>query len=274
MAMLMAVVMLCGMLPMMATAAGAKRIKVAGTELIETGYYTVSSGSVGSKQDTEPAGGSGYVHWDAANYTLTLYGVTVDGGTTSSGIFANGDYTIKLAEGTNNTVCSGYTNAITCDAGSVTIEGPGTMNATGATNGIKAQYSVVIKANVTVTGNNGCGIVNSPTSFSNNADPVRIANTATVSVTGSTYGIGIEGTYGASPVIDSPNVTIKGGTAAFKAFPHGAPKLSNDIGVSAGENESSLGAYDSASYSTYKCVKTSYLPTYTVSFDANGAPAP
>ncbi len=270
MVMLMAVVMLCGMLPMMATAADATKIKVAGTELIETGYYTVSSGSVGSKQDTEPAGGSGYVHWDAANHTLTLHGVTVDGGTTSSGIFANGDYTIKLAEGTNNTVCSGYTNAITCDAGSVTIKGPGTMNATGATNGIKAQYSVVIKANVTVTGNNGCGIVNSPTSFSNNADPVRIADTATVSVTGSTYGIGMEGTYGASPVIDSPNVTIKGGTAAFKAFPHGAPKLSKDIGVWAGENESSLGAYDSASYSTYKCVKTRNLATYTVSFDANG----
>ena len=57
MAMLMAVVMLCGMLPMTALAANATTIKVAGTELTETGYYTVTAGTVGSKQDTEPAGG-------------------------------------------------------------------------------------------------------------------------------------------------------------------------------------------------------------------------
>jgi len=273
MAMLMVVVMLCGMLPATAMAASATAIKVAGTELSSTGYYSMAPGSVGTKLDSEPASGaSGYVHWNQSESILTLYGVTIDGGNQNSGIYAKGDLRIVLPEGTTNSVTSGYTNAITCDRGSVTIGGSGTLTVTGATNGIKANYAVNLSENVNVTviGNNGCGIVNNPTTFSDNKDPVRIAATATASITGSTYGICVNDGYGGSPIIDSPNAEITGGTAAFSEFPHGAPKLGDKIIALAGSSASNTGVYDAATYSTYKYVKTAPRPSFTVSFDANG----
>lgn len=272
-AVIMVAVLLCGMLPLTVAASSAAQVKVSGVELSATGYYSMAPGTVGTKLDSAPAvGATGYVHWDQSESVLTLYGVTVDGGNNSSGIYANGDFKIVLAENTTNSVTSGYTNAITCDRGSVTIGGSGTLLATGATNGIKATYSVNLfeNANITVIGNNGCGIVNNPTVFSNNADPVRIAATATVSITGSTYGICVNDGYGASPIIDSPNVEITGGTAAFSEFPHGAPRLGDEIIALAGSSVSDAGAYDSATYSTYKYVKTAVKPYYTVSFNANG----
>jgi len=269
---LLSVCLLLTLLSTTVLAAAATQIKVAGVELYGTGYYHISPGSVGNRLDSEPADTTGYVHWDKTVSTITLYGVTIDGGNENSGIYASGDFTIILAESTDNTVTSNFSNAITCDRGSVTIKGAGTLHATGATNGIKANYSVNISdnANVTVTGNNGCGIVNNPTVFSNNQDPVRIDATATASIIGSTYGICVEDGYGASPVIDSINVTIAGKTSAFSAFPHGAPKLGKAVAALAGDSsESNLKAFDSAAYSTYKYVKT-IQPNYTVSFDING----
>ena len=269
----MALCMVLSLAPTMAFAA-ASEVKVAGIVLAVPAYYSVSDGSTVTKLDARPEEGeTGYVHWDRSKSILTLYGVTIDGGDANSGIYANGDFTIILAKNTVNTVTSGFTNAITCDNGSVTIKGAGELNATGKTNGIETMYAVTIEdgANVTVTGNNGSGIVHYPTIFSRDDDPVKIGTDVTAVINGKEYGItNRKCDGGGAPVIESINVTITGGTAAFGRFPDGkTPTLGSGVSAKASENidGSNPVAYKTDTYSIYRWFKTAVLTKHTVSFE-------
>ena len=240
-------------------------VKVAGVELHSTGYYGISDlGTMSEEAPTSDAGG--YVHWESTTGTLTLYGATVNGGNSASGIYANENFTIILAEGTVNTVTSDLTNAITGD-GSITIKGPGTMNATGATNGIYGRYTVNVDegATINVTGNNGCGILNGPPN--NWSDRVSIKDSF-ATITGSTYGIGCEYNR-AYPVISNANVTITGGTAVFE---YGSEILGNyHWTVTEGGDliPSSTTAYDYETYSSATYLKIENRYAY-VTFESNG----
>lgn len=240
-------------------------VKVAGVELHSTGYYGISDlGTMSEEAPTSDAGG--YVHWESTTGTLTLYGATVNGGNSASGIYANENFTIILAEGTVNTVTSDLTNAITGD-GSITIKGPGTMNATGAANGIYGRYTINVDegATINVTGNNGCGILNGPPN--NWSDRVSIKDSF-ATITGSTYGIGCEYNR-AYPVISNANVTITGGTAVFE---YGSEILGNyHWTVTEGGDliPSSTTAYDYETYSSATYLKIENRYAY-VTFESNG----
>ena len=263
--MLLCICMVCTLLPVKAWAAAgdhADKIKVAGTELTATGYYDVSD--LGTMLEAAPASPSsnGYVHWDSSTGTLTLYGATIDGGDSSSGIYANQNYTIMLSENTVSNVTSGFTNAVTSD-GSVTIKGSGTLNAIGATNGIDADYTVSITDGATVNaiGTNGMGIFIS-LSYSY-WDGLKIeSDAASVTIAGKTYGVGYANTSTlAPPEIKSPNVTVTGETAAFQI----APTL-NGVGAKASNNFNGDApeTYDSAKLSNYKWFKSEALASVSV----------
>ena len=261
MAMLMAVVMLCGMLP--ATVFAARDvITVAGTNVVDGTNVTywlcdAENGTITG----EGADESNYqVKYDPATTTITLNGATIGG----NGIRRDDsydDYNVVLAEGTTNRVTSVTGSALACAYGSIVISGAGSLNATGAANGIWADCSVTITdgANVTATGLNGCGIF-SDSSF----DTIYIKNGATAILSGSTYGIG-----GYADVeIDNASATVTGDTAAFKS--------SYAIGGIYKWRTSESGAFTISAEtkfrpnSTITRVEFIPVPTYAVIFDANG----
>lgn len=262
--MLLCICMVFTLLPVTAWAAAsdhADKVKVAGTELTTTGYYDVSNLGTRLEDAPEIPGSNGYVHWESTTGTLTLYGATIDGGSNSSGIYADENYTIILSESTVSNVKSGYTNAVTSD-GSVTIKGSGTLNATGATNGIDADYTVSIADGATVNaiGTSGMGIYISGSL--NYWDGLVIESTAaSVTITGNTYGVGYANTSAKAPEIKSHSVTVTGETAAFQVAPTlngvGA-KASNNINGDAPET------YDSTKLSDYKWFKSEALPSVSV----------
>ncbi len=261
MAMLMAVVMLCGMLPVTVFAA-IDVITVAGTNVVDGTNVTywlcdAENGTITG----EGADESNYqVKYDPATTTITLNGATIGG----NGIRRDDsydDYNVVLAEGTTNRVTSVTGSALACAYGSIVISGAGSLNATGAANGIWADCSVTITdgANVTATGLNGCGIF-SDSSF----DTIYIKNGATAILSGSTYGIG-----GYADVeIDNASATVTGDTAAFKS--------SYAIGGIYKWRTSESGAFTISAEtkfrpnSTITRVEFIPVPTYAVIFDANG----
>ncbi len=263
--MLLCICMVCTLLPVTTWAAAddhADKIKVAGTELTTTGYYDVSD--LATKLESAPAspGSNGYVHWESTTGILTLYGATIDGGD-SSGIYADQNFTIVLSENTVSTVTSKLTNALTCDRGSITIKGPGKLNATGATNGIRADYTVSITdgATVNVIGENDMGIFIS-LSYSY-WDGLRIENdAASVTITGKTYGVGYANTHTFSPPeIKCPNVTVTGETAAFQI----APTLNGvDAKASGSINGNDPEPYNVTNLNSYKWFKSEALSSVPV----------
>lgn len=157
---------------------------------------------------------------------------------------------------------SGFTNAVTSD-GSVTIKGSGTLNATGATNGIQADYTVSITDGATVNaiGTSGMGIF---ISYAwNYLDGLRIeSDAASVTISGTTYGVGYANTSTlAPPEINSLNVTVTGGTAAFQV----APAL-NGVGAKASGNINGTASetYVSANLSNYKWFQSEALSSVSV----------
>ena len=260
MAMMMAVVMLCGMLPATVFAA-TDVITVAGTNIVDGTNVTywlcdAENGTITG----EGADESNYqVKYDPATNTVTLNGATIGG----DGIRRDDrySYNIVLAEGTTNRVTSVTGSAIACAYGSIVISGAGSLNATGAANGIWVDDVVTITdgANVTATGLNGCGIYSD--SF---FDTVGITNGATAILSGSTYGIG-----GYADVeIDNASATVTGGTAAFKN--------SHDIGGIYKWRTSESGAFTMSAETKFRAnsaitrVEFIPAPTYAVIFDANG----
>ena len=261
MAMLMAVVMLCGMLPATVFAA-TDVVTVAGTNIVDGTNVTywlcdAENGTITG----EGADESNYqVKYDPATSTVTLNGATIGG----DGIRRDdkyNSYNIVLAEGTTNRVTSVTGSALACAYGSIVISGAGSLNATGAANGIWVDGVVTITdgANVTATGLNGCGIF-SDSSF----ETIYIKNGTTAILSGSTYGIG-----GYADVeIDNANVTVTGDTAAFKS-PY-------DIGGIYKWRTSESGAFTMSAEtkfrpnSTITRVEFIPAPTYAVIFDANG----
>ena len=262
MAMLMAVVMLCGMLPVTVFAA-TDVVTVAGTNVVDGTNVTywlcdAENGTITG----EGADESNYqVKYDPATSTVTLNGATIGG----DGIRRDdkyNSYNIVLAEGTTNRVTSATGSALVCAYGSIVISGAGSLNATGAANGIWADCSVTITdgANVTATGLNGCGLY-SDTFF----ETVGITNGATAILSGSTYGIG----GNADVKIDNASVTVTGDTAAFER-PH------NNIGGIYKWRTSESGAFTLSAETKFRPNKTitrvEFIPvlTYAVIFDANG----
>ena len=260
MAMMMAVVMLCGMLPATVFAA-TDSFTVAGTNIEDGSNVTYwLCDAVNGTITGEGADESNYqVKYDPATTTITLNGATIGG----NGIRLDdrGSFNIVLAEGTTNRVTSVTGSAFACAYGSIVISGAGSLNATGAANGIWVDDAVTITdgANVTATGLNGCGIF-SDSSF----ETIYIKNGTTAILSGSTYGIG-----GYADVeIDNANVTVTGDTAAFKS--------SYDVGGIYKWRTSESGAFTMSAEtkfrpnSTITRVELIPVPTYAVIFDANG----
>ena len=261
MAMLMAVVMLCGMLPATVFAA-TDVVTVAGTNIVDGTNVTywlcdAENGTITG----EGADESNYqVKYDPATSTVTLNGATIGG----DGIRRDDryNYNIVLAEGTTNRVTSATGSAIVCAYGSVVISGAGSLNATGAANGIWADRSVTITdgANVTATGLNGFGLYSD--SF---FETVGITNGATAILSGSTYGIG----GNADVKIDNASVTVTGDTAAFES-------TYNSIGGSYKWRTSESGAFTLSAETKFRAnraitrVEFIPAPAYAVIFDANG----
>ena len=262
MAMLMAVVMLCGMLPATVFAA-TDVVTVAGTNIVDGTNVTywlcdVENGTITG----EGADESNYqVKYDPATSTVTLNGATIGG----DGIRRDdryNSYNIVLAEGTTNRVTSVTGSALACAYGSIVISGAGSLNATGAANGIWADRSVTITdgANVTATGLNGFGLYSD--SF---FETVGITNGATAILSGSTYGIG----GNADVKIDNASVTVTGDTAAFES-------TYNSIGGSYKWRTSESGAFTLSAETKFRAnraitrVEFIPAPAYAVIFDANG----
>lgn len=175
---LIVVAALClAVLPVTALAAPAASVTVGGVLLSETGYYPVTNGAPGTKQDAAPST-DGYVYFDATSGELTLHDAVLTGQdsvSNGSAILANGDLLLNL-EGTNeaNGVVSNSVSYAIDVAGNLTIQGSGRLSATAAdaTEGLGVSAGInmmpsetatlkILSGEVVATGgsaNQSCGI--------------------------------------------------------------------------------------------------------------------
>lgn len=234
-----------------------------GTAITTPGYYGVSA--LNKRLDTAPTTDpKGYVHWDNTvnEPVLTLYGAEITGGISSG---SQPGYEIHIANGTTNSITNENGDAISAPNTSVTIKGNGTLNVTGASNGISATYTVSItdSATVNIAGRDAMGIVIG--NFTG-TDCVNIGSKCTV--TGKTYGIGKNSYYCDVPIISSANVTVIGETAAF--HDDLIPVLGGDGAIGAKASTDTNGTnpenYSSNKNSSYKWFKSYALPSYNVKY--------
>lgn len=127
-AVLLVLVMALCLLPGMALAAPAASVYVGNMEL-ENGEYTTN----GTSKAATPLPADGYAYFSTENgiATLTLKNFSyTGGGHADTCIYANGDVTIALADGTSSSMTSTAGDAITC-TGKLTVSGTGSLSATG-----------------------------------------------------------------------------------------------------------------------------------------------
>lgn len=245
--------------PITAKAEPVQEIKIAGQTLnASTPYYhNEENGGVGTSDNVADGANATF---DATTGTLTLNNLNVS--TDVSGIWWEYDYndkhdlTIVLPEGTVNTIVrstegSGINGESGFSSGpSLTIQGAGTLNVTGGTNGIWVWQDVTIQdsAKVKVTGQTKAGIVNNLTE-----GKITISGNAEVNVKGATFGIGYDHDRTNSAVIQGGTLIAEGGTGAFQA----PPSLNNDIIWTANVGDLfTVGAWDTVTgLETYQYVK-------------------
>ena len=164
--------------------------------------------------------------YDTATKTLTLSGVNINSADSTDdtyGIHLPNDVTIVLAEGTTNIVRAGDTSSnysYGIWGGNLTINGTGTLQATGGTAdrqscGINAGTITVSGGTVTVTG----GTTNL-TSYGMRASRSITVNGGTVTATGGTArngSIGMNADF-SSITINGGTVTTTGGTAGKQSY--------------------------------------------------------
>lgn len=245
--------------PITAKAEPVQEIKIAGQTLnASTPYYhNEENGGVGTSDNVADGANATF---DATTGTLTLNNLNVS--TDVSGIwweynFSDAyDLIIVLPEGTVNTIVrttegSGINGESGFSSGpSLTIQGAGTLNVTGGTNGIWVWQDVTIQdsAKVKVTGQTKAGIVNNSTD-----GKITISGNAEVNVKGATYGIGYDNDRTNSAVIQGGTLIVEGGTGAFQT----PPSLNNDIIWTANVGDLfTVGAWDTVTgLETYQYVK-------------------
>ncbi len=176
-----------------------------------------------------------------------------------------GNNTVNNSSGT---AIEGNTGWVTGRGMSLIITGSGSLNVTGR-EGMWVWKNVTVKGNatVTVTGTNRFAIGNN-----SNIGVITVSENATVTATGNTYGIAYDNYYSGSAVkVTGGSLTAIGNTAAFRQS-----SITMETGVSAQASTAVDGSnaanYDSANHANYKWYQSTYtaLPTYTVSFGANG----
>ena len=244
--------------PITAYAAPTETVKI-GTATLDANnpyYHNGANGAQGTADNVET---DAHASFDASTGTLTLNGLQIE---TSEKAILWGDYyngyldlILELADGTTNTVISTGASAIVGDTGftdgpSITIQGSGTLNVTGANNGFWVWQNVTIQgdAKVNAVGTTKAGICNNSL-----AGVITIKDNAVVTATGATYGIGYDNNRTNTPVIQGGTLTIRGGTAAFQS----APDLGNyHCQVWAGSSEGDAATWDNtAALSSYPYVK-------------------
>lgn len=175
-------------------------IWVSGTQVNDANAANVLAGD---------AANDGKVSYDAANNTLTLNGVTISG--SGDVIKSNENLTLQLL-GVNEVESNSGGAGIFVDGGTLTIDGTGSLTASGTSSGISADNVTIESGTVTATGTNGDGIY---------ANKVTISG-GTVTATGSNdYGYGIyaleDNSNGGDITISNGTVTATGGSAGMYA---------------------------------------------------------
>lgn len=203
-------------------------------------YHNGVDGGLGTADDNPEEANA---EFDASTGTLTLKGLNITTGQPGiwweyDGAGAH-DLTIVLAENSTNTINNASGSGILGDAGylndgpSLTIEGSGTLEVTGETNGIWVWHDITIQETATViaTGQTKMGICNN-----DSGGTITIGGSAVVKATGGTYGIGYDNNeYNKFnvPVIQGGTVTMTGSTAAVRVkayFDGTSPDLSGYTG--------------------------------------------
>ena len=136
----------------------------------------------------------------------------------------NDDLVVELVEGTTNTMVDETVAAVNgasgfSDGPSLTIQGKGTLNITGATYGIWVWQDIVIKngAIVNIVGETKSGISNN-----SSAGSIIIKQGTTVNVSGYEYGVSSDNSATGNFIVQGGNLTVKGNTAAVN-------KISSDF---------------------------------------------
>ena len=244
--------------PITAYAAPTETVKI-GTATLDANNPYYHNGTNGAQGTADNVEADAHASFDASTGTLTLNGLQIETNEKAIlwGDYYNGylDLILELEDGTTNTVISTGASAIVGDSGftdgpSITIQGSGTLNVTGANNGFWVWQNVTIQgdAKVNTVGTSKAGICNNTV-----AGAITIKDNAVVTATGATYGIGYDNNRTNTPVIQGGTLTIKGGTAAFQS----APDLGNyHCQVWVGNSEGDAATWDNAAaLSSYPYVK-------------------
>ena len=211
-----------------AIAPATRVVTIAGKELNATNkyYHNGTNGAAGTADNNSTGANATF---DSKTGTLTLHNLDV----TTAGKGIQWEYSpdgahdliITLDEGTDNKVISTADGAIGSYRGdnptgfgpSLTIQGKGILEATGANNasGIWAWKNITIKGNVTVYAAGGeNGIANN-----SKIGMITIQDHAKVIANGGTYGIGYSNGYANVPEIKGGALVVSGGTAAMMKAP-------------------------------------------------------
>lgn len=193
---------------------------------------------------------NGQIKWYARNAenAIIAFDLTID---------LTGDNTVT---NNNGTAILGETGWVTGRGMSLTIQGNGSLEATG-TRGFWVWKDINIKGNtqVTVSGTNGQGICNN-----SNIGKITIAENAEVVASGTTYGVGYDNNYSDSTIqILSGSLEATGDTAAFRK----AAVFGDNVSTQASEsdpNNSTIVEYNSTNNEAYKWVKVTYPHTHCV----------
>lgn len=265
--------------PVTVQAAHVQSVKIGTAELNSTNRY-YHNGDNGAQGVADADSNNASARFDADTGTLTLSGLNIN--TNGAGIWwkhnSSGahDLTIVLASGTTNTITNSNESGIVGASGfyndgpSLTIEGSGTLEVTGETNGIWVWHDITIQETATViaTGKTKMGICNN-----DSAGTITIRDSAVVTATGSTYGIGYDHTYSNTPVIQGGTVTMTGGKAAVMESPDLSGYTTSDYKVTVGENAGAPVAWDqSSALKNYKYIHIEEgAHSHNWIYSANGA---
>lgn len=255
----MALALCLSLLPATALAADGDTVYVGGVALTYNGTDIYATTDPSGKVITEGATADDYnIKWDGS--TLTLDGAKIKGGTSSESLYAtvgiyafsnSGDVSLNIAlKGVNEIFESSngiwvYSSSDNAGAVTLTIEGEGSLNASGSSSGILVQSN---SGDATLTIQNA-----EVTATSTNVDGVQVRSgaqkSASLTVDGgsltatgmSEYGAGIQYTFGSSSSgSGKPSLTVSGNAMVKASGGEGgiSDNSSTDIQIGEGQNSS------------------------------------
>ncbi len=213
-AMLLAVVMLCGMLPATAMAASTAKVKVGGISLAD-GQCLTGNGATAA---TTWAEGDNYVALYKGG-VLYINNLEISGEGAAISFQGSMDLIIDVS-GENTLVrTDGSCIDITSYTYGLVVQGSGTLSATGSGFGIWVRENVTIRGDVTLTveGASDAGIASNRGNTGLSDTSITIKDNAFVTATGGKHGLG--GDHDRTPrVVVEGNATVvaKGGTYAIR----------------------------------------------------------